>query len=109
MFKYYLNDGIYGSFNCIKFDYADPKIIPVVPKKNAEHYEATLFGPTCDSIDCIAQKVQIPELQLNEWCYVDNFGAYTHAASSQFNGFEKPEVEYVICSNLTMNGQIPDL
>jgi diaminopimelate decarboxylase len=30
--KYYLNDGIYGSFNCINYDHQTPVIIPLLKK-----------------------------------------------------------------------------
>ena len=83
---YYLNDGIYGSFNCIYFDHRDPTILPY-NERDGKLHKSLLFGPTCDSIDLIAEEVMLPELAIGEWVYVENFGAYTIAASSAFNGF----------------------
>jgi len=94
-FIYYMNDGIYGSFNCIKFDDATPNIIPV-QKKNSRTYKSTVFGPTCDSIDTIARDLELPELSIGDSCYVENFGAYTQAAASTFNGFNNIKCHYVI-------------
>jgi diaminopimelate decarboxylase len=85
-FVYYLNDGMYGSFNCIHFDHARPKICPF-NERNGKLYKSKIFGPTCDSMDKIADDVLLPELTIGEWCYIENFGAYTSAAASSFNGF----------------------
>jgi diaminopimelate decarboxylase len=83
---YYLNDGIYGSFNCIYFDHRIPTILPF-NERDGKLHKSLLFGPTCDSIDLIAEEIMLPELAIGEWVYVENFGAYTIAASSVFNGF----------------------
>lgn len=85
-FTYYLNDGMYGSFNCIHFDHAKPKICPF-NERNEKLYKSKIFGPTCDSMDKIADEIMLPELTIGEWCYIENFGAYTCAAASSFNGF----------------------
>jgi len=95
--KYYLSDGLYGSFNCIVFDHARP--LPVVLKDTFESdkkFKSCLFGPTCDSIDVICQDVMLPELQIGDWLYFTDMGAYTIASASTFNGFEKTEVKYFI-------------
>jgi ornithine decarboxylase len=86
MFVYYLNDGMYGSFNCVHFDHAKPVICPF-NERDGKRYKSKIFGPTCDSMDKITDEVFLPELAIGEWCYVENFGAYTCAAASTFNGF----------------------
>jgi ornithine decarboxylase len=85
-FVYYLNDGMYGSFNCVHFDHAMPIVCPF-NERNGKRYKSVIFGPTCDSMDKISDDVLLPELAIGEWCYVENFGAYTCAAASGFNGF----------------------
>jgi len=94
-FLYYMNDGVYGCFNCIMFDGATPEICPF-NERNEKRYKSTIFGPTCDSIDTISRNVELPELVVGEWCYVENFGAYTQAAASNFNGFQKIDNNYII-------------
>jgi len=96
-FTYYMNDGIYGSFNCIKFDDADPEIIPLKHHDEIK-YSTMMFGPTCDSIDTIFKKKEMPEMEIGDWCYVTEFGAYTASASSAFNGFNDIEAIYFIRS-----------
>ena len=54
-FVYYMNDGVYGSFNCIHFDHAVPKLVPY-NERDGSVYPCKVFGPTCDSIDLIVEK-----------------------------------------------------
>jgi ornithine decarboxylase len=94
-FVYYLNDGVYGSFNCIVFDHATPEVCPF-NERNGPRHKSKIFGPTCDSLDKITDEVLLPEMAIGEWCYVENFGAYTTAAASTFNGFQQTQVIYVL-------------
>jgi len=96
-FLYYLNDGVYQSFNCLFFDHVH--LVPEVLKKKGENtYKCTLFGPTCDSIDCIARDIQLPELDIGDWLFFRNMGAYTTAAACEFNGFSASKPIYYINS-----------
>ena len=94
---YYLNDGIYGSFGCIYFDHNNPVVLPF-NERNDKVYKSRLFGPTCDSIDLISNEIMLPELAVGEWVYVENFGAYTVASSSNFNGFKTNIFKYIFRS-----------
>jgi len=94
---YYLNDGIYGSFGCIYFDHNNPTILPF-NERDGKLNRSRLFGPTCDSIDLIADEIMLPELAIGEWCYVENFGSYTIASSSNFNGFKTSTFKYIFRS-----------
>ena len=91
---YYLNDGIYGSFNCIFFDHANPIILPF-NERDGKLHKSILFGPTCDSIDMIAENIMLPELAIGEWVYIEDFGSYTSASSSNFNGFKSDVYKYI--------------
>ena len=94
--QYTINEGIYGSFSSIVFDYAHPFIKPFNERNTDKCYESVIFGPTCDSLDKINDKIMLPELALGDWIYVENFGAYTRASSTTFNGFQPGKVYYVI-------------
>jgi ornithine decarboxylase len=94
---YYLNDGVYNSFNCIFFDHAKPIILPF-NERDGKLHKSKIFGATCDSIDVITEEMMLPELAIGEWVYVENFGAYTVAASSSFNGIQKPLNKYIFRS-----------
>jgi len=98
-FLYYINDGVYQSFNCIIFDHYSPK--PLIlnsanASKNTELYRATIFGPTCDSMDCVSKDILMPEVEVGDWLYFRNMGAYSVAAASPFNGFKScPTLFYI--------------
>jgi len=94
---YYLNDGVYGAFNCIYFDHAVPDICPF-NERAGQLFTSKIFGPTCDSIDKIAESVQLPDLAIGEWVYVENFGAYSSASSTTFNGFSQTQNIYILTS-----------
>lgn len=94
-FAYTLNDGVYGSFNCIMFDHAKPVIKPF-NERDGKTYNCTIYGPTCDSMDTISQDSKLPDLAIGESVYIENSGAYTTAAASNFNGFQRTPCEYIM-------------
>jgi ornithine decarboxylase len=62
---------------------------------------ASVWGPTCDSIDCVAQRASLPSaLRVGDWLSFDDMGAYTRCAASRFNGFELSEVVYTLGSGV---------
>ena len=95
---YTVNESIYHSFNCIMFDYAKPSFQPleVEKYKDTPSLKSCIFGYTCDSLDKLADNVELPEMNIGDWLLVKNFGAYTYSASSQFNGFKGTEYFYYI-------------
>nr|AFK10799.1 ornithine decarboxylase [Callorhinchus milii] len=96
-FMYYVNDGVYGSFNCILFDHAH--VMPVLLKRQKSDeklYSNSIWGPTCDGLDRIVECCNLPELQVGDWMVFENMGAYTLAAASTFNGFQRPQIHYVM-------------
>ncbi|KAJ8307243.1 hypothetical protein KUTeg_015327 [Tegillarca granosa] len=50
-------------------------------------YNSSLWGPTCDSVDLIMESCILPELDVGDWIYFENLGAYALSACSTFNGF----------------------
>lgn len=56
---------------------------------------ASVWGPTCDSIDCVCPLTSLPgALDVGDWLGFDDMGAYTLCAASTFNGFDLSEVHY---------------
>jgi ornithine decarboxylase len=91
--RYTLDESIYGQFSCIPFDHYSPRIarIKLDPNETARpSTAAALFGRTCDSLDWIANSPYMEELEVGDWLYVPNMGAYTTSTSTEFNGFPKP-------------------
>jgi len=95
-FNYYLNDGVYGSFNCKVFDHHNPEPIAVGKSSTEQGYMSVLWGPTCDSLDKVHDGVQLPELAVGDWLLFKDMGAYTCSAASEFNGFAKPKFHFVV-------------
>ena len=90
---YYLDDGVYGSIGCKIFDHAKPLIHAC--KNKDELFESTLYGPTCDSFDLIEDSILLPELNVGDKLYIENFGAYTSASASSFNGYKVTNIVIV--------------
>ena len=87
---YYLDDGLYGSFSGQMFDHAR---YPVEPLRDSdERLPSVLAGPTCDSIDVIAENLMLPELKAGDVIVGRAMGAYTWASASEFNFFPKATV-----------------
>lgn len=93
-FHYYVNSNLYGMFNNIIFDKAVIKL-NLLNNYPETKYKSVIFGQTCDSMDKIAEGVELPELACGDWIYVINQGAYTIASASNFNGFFPADVKYI--------------
>ena len=87
---YYLDDGVYCSYSGQIFDHVVyPKFAPyaVGPVK-----ESVLAGPTCDSIDIIAENIMLPELHVDDIIVGKMMGAYTISTATEFNFINKTEI-----------------
>jgi len=103
---YYINDGVYGAFNCTMFDHqvVHPKPLTVQRQfvkqrafQSTEIEKSSVWGPTCDSIDLVTESAFLPrDLGVGDWLLWENMGAYTICAASQFNGFKTSQVRYTI-------------
>ena len=71
----------------------------------------SIWGPTCDSIDCVSSKTYLPnsKIQVGDWLRWENMGAYTICAASQFNGFKTSKIIYTIDSTPSTEGRIREL
>ncbi|KAH8820049.1 putative ornithine decarboxylase [Xylogone sp. PMI_703] len=104
----YLNDGLYGNFSSIMFDHQNP-IAQVLQsgkryffgtrdaEDSADGIEYSIWGPTCDGIDRIAESIRFHHtLDVGDWLYFENMGAYTKCSATRFNGFsDSHDVIYV--------------
>ena len=87
---YYLDDGIYGSFSGLMFDEA--KYQTFVLNSSQELFSSVLAGPTCDSIDVVAEQIMLPKLSNGELVVTTMMGAYTCCTATDFNFFKRAEV-----------------
>ncbi|KAL4810973.1 pyridoxal-dependent decarboxylase [Aspergillus unguis] len=99
----YLNDGVYGNFSNIIFDHQHPEARILSCASSArttavpEEVSYSIWGPTCDGIDVISQKSLLPGLlDVGDWLYFEDMGAYTKCSATRFNGFsDNHEVIYI--------------
>ena len=87
---YYLDDGLYGSYSGQLYDHARYPVEPL--RDGAERLPSVLAGPTCDSIDVIAENLMLPPLQAGDLVVGRAMGAYTWASASEFNFYPKATV-----------------
>ena len=84
---YYLDDGLYSSYSGQLFDHAR---YPLESLKQSEDLRpSVLAGPTCDSIDVIAENIMLPKLKVGDLVIGRAMGAYTWASASEFNFFPR--------------------
>jgi ornithine decarboxylase len=87
---YYLDDGLYGSYSGQLYDHAT---FPLQALTDAtERFPSVLAGPTCDSIDVIAEDIRLPRLDIGDLIVGHSMGAYTWASATDFNLFPKAAV-----------------
>lgn len=121
----YMNDGVYGNFSSIMFDHQHPipQILSTVRKPDGFNYSTesladsgynsaeegnspapsdklidySIWGPTCDGIDCISESWSSTEtVDVGDWLYFEDMGAYTKCSATRFNGFtDKHETIYI--------------
>uniref|UniRef100_A0A1X7UHV9 Orn/DAP/Arg decarboxylase 2 N-terminal domain-containing protein n=1 Tax=Amphimedon queenslandica TaxID=400682 RepID=A0A1X7UHV9_AMPQE len=98
-FMYYVNDGVYGSFNCLIHDPAkvQPKVLegPTVTSSSNPTYSCVIWGPTCARRDKVCTAL-LPEVTVGDWIQFEDMGAYTISGHSNFNGFSRPKVFYCL-------------
>ena len=87
---YYLDDGLYGSYSGQMYDHTVFPVEPLV--SGTETFPSVLAGPTCDSIDVIREKLQLPKLDMGDLVIGRVMGAYTWASASEFNFFPRATV-----------------
>lgn len=91
----YVNDGVYGCFNCVAFDHKVVQAEPVLQDDSRAHKHAIIYGPTCDSIDVVMPRTLLQDMKVAEWLKFRDMGAYTRVAASHFNGQGNYHVLYV--------------
>jgi ornithine decarboxylase len=87
---YYLDDGLYGSFSGQLYDHARYPVDSL--KQDGERFHSVLAGPTCDSIDVVAEDLMLPELEAGDLIVGRMMGAYTWASATDFNFFPRARI-----------------
>lgn len=87
---YYLDDGLYGCYSGQLYDHASFPVDALRP--GGERLKSVLAGPTCDSIDVIAENIALPLLDIGDVVVARSMGAYTWACATEFNLYPKATV-----------------
>ncbi|MBY8072023.1 type III PLP-dependent enzyme [Vibrio fluvialis] len=98
---YYLDDGVYGSFSGLIFDDAQYPLVTL--KQESEYAPSVLAGPTCDSIDVIAENILLPKLDNGDLIIGRMMGAYTSATATDFNFFKRAQT--VVFNEIAENSE----
>jgi len=91
-FWYYLDDGVYGSFSGMIYDHMTYPLEVFTSNNTGDRYTSVFAGPTCDSIDVVAEGVLLPELNIGDVLVGYNMGAYTRASATDFNCIKKAKI-----------------
>lgn len=87
---YYLDDGVYGSYSGQLFDHA---VYPLQVLNAARVRQSSILaGPTCDSIDVIAEDILLPALNEGDLVIGHMMGAYTYATATRFNSLSGAQI-----------------
>jgi ornithine decarboxylase len=89
---YYIDDGVYHTYSGIIFDHCQYNLKPF---RKGPTQICSVFGPTCDALDTISLSEELPDLDLGDYVYSENIGAYSHASSTWFNGFPPAKVVHL--------------
>lgn len=89
---YYIDDGVYHTFSGVIFDHMQYHLKSFKP---GHEQICAVFGPTCDALDTISLAELLPDLELGDFLYSENIGAYSAASSTHFNGFPPAKVVHI--------------
>ncbi len=90
---YHINDGVYHTFSGIVYDHWVPNFKAF---KRGKNEVCAVVGPTCDSFDKVSVSEHLPgNLQIGDYLYTKNIGAYSIASSTKFNGFDGARILHI--------------
>ena len=89
---YYVDDSVYNTYSGIIFDHCQYRMKSF---RRGRTEIAAVFGQTCDGLDSISQSEELPDLEIGDYLYSENIGAYSNASATWFNGFPPAKVVHV--------------
>ncbi|KAK1332282.1 hypothetical protein QTO34_006954 [Cnephaeus nilssonii] len=96
-FMYYMSDGVYRSFNCIFYDHGHMKrLLQKSPKPDERYSSSSLWDQPVTASIALWSAAAYPRCMWGDWMLFENMGAYTIAAASIFNGFQRQTIYYVM-------------
>lgn len=101
---YYVNESVYSVLNNVIMDHFVVNEDNIIFSKSLEcdkTFNSVIYGESCDSIDKIANNIQLPDLLIGNYICITNCGAYTRLFCpcdpnmEIFNGFDQTISIYV--------------
>jgi ornithine decarboxylase len=96
----YLNDGIYGGlseFPVLDVQRSFTVLPPLGDRRSKTNIAALVFGPTCDSLDVLPNKLSLPrDIADDDYLLFQNMGAYVKGVTTDFNGYGQLETVTVL-------------
>ncbi|CAK9832707.1 Antizyme inhibitor 2 [Anthophora retusa] len=89
---YYMSCGVYNCFIEELLNLKARLPIPLDKPASDEKFVSSVWGPTCDSLDCILKDVMLQEFHIGDWLLWKDMGSYSISVSSPFNGFNAPKI-----------------
>ena len=90
---FYINDGVYHTFSGVVYDHWIPNFNSF---RQGKKEVCAVVGHTCDSFDKISLSVPLPgRLEIGDYLYTENIGAYSIASSTKFNGFDSAQIIHI--------------
>ncbi|KAL9039246.1 MAG: hypothetical protein Q9214_004957 [Letrouitia sp. 1 TL-2023] len=87
----YLSDGVYGSFMdfVLSHWHREPQILACSNESSSSAvFRYKIWGPTCDGTDRLVERAYLDKLlDVGDWLYFTEMGAYSTCLSTSFNGF----------------------
>jgi ornithine decarboxylase len=99
---YYVDDGVYQTYSGVIFDHCH---YPVKSFTKGPTQICSVFGPTCDALDTISLAEELPDMELGDFIYAPNIGAYAAVSSTSFNGFPPARVVHLNQSDSPQGSQ----
>ncbi|XP_077975758.1 ornithine decarboxylase-like [Styela clava] len=88
-YDYYVNDGKFGSFFSLFTLNRDMRYFFISESmKQKSTFKSRVWGPVLTSDDEVMDKVFLPKLDIGDWIFWRNMGAYSFAFNSSFNGYK---------------------
>ncbi|KAL1436943.1 hypothetical protein MTO96_048965 [Rhipicephalus appendiculatus] len=85
--------------NCVSrhlYDFLDVKYWPLEePLHRPYDILTTVWGGTCDPVDCMEIAKPLFDVHVGDWLLMDNAGAYSLNSATGFNGAPFPAVHYI--------------
>lgn len=108
IYMLYVNDGIYTNLMDSLLSNWEPKphiLLAQSDQALTSLMNYSIWGRTCDGIDRIVPRVSFPNiLNVGDWLYFPNMGAYSACLASSFNGYDVRTPVYYVDGDEDVNG-----